>query len=608
MVVCDAILRYYPHNAEHLITVNSSWRYLGNVYSMLPNEVPVDPIPIETGATPSSHDGVRIVELPFRNIVPPPLPIAPTTLIGREREIEEISTLLTTGGVRLLTLVGPGGIGKSRLALALGQEFAEQQALPVAFISLASLRDPMRLLGTIAAGCGIPDMPPDPTVTQFANALGTRPLLLVLDNLEQLVAAAPILTELLARCPGLRLLCTSRRRLRLSGERVVAVRGLTVPGENNREPESVARAAAVRLFVERATAMTPEMSWSPDQLQAVGDICRLVEGEPLAIELAAARAPLLPPVALLERMGRVLPALGTGPSDAEPRQRTMRATLQWSYELLSPEAQRVFRQASVFVGGCTLASAEAILSDTGAELLDILSQLVDFSLLRTTQDIDGTVRFLMSPPVWEFAAERHLGDNDVRAVRDRHARYFHRWLQSDDFYRYTLVHETFLRGYSPGWPNVRAAFEWLIESAQGYRALELVWSAAGLGWLRLPSSRPLRSWMERAHALQPASDQVTPLRVRITSWIGLMASIHAEDEKALPFAQDAIGLARDLDDGALLGLILRHGGQVARNAGLFDQALAWHGAASEFPTCRRMPHSVPPHTTNMGHRCLQPDD
>ncbi|MEZ4532534.1 MAG: LuxR C-terminal-related transcriptional regulator [Thermomicrobiales bacterium] len=542
---------------------------------MRPDRAELDDLsdPSDSPPGPIHLDELRVLEFAPRALHFPPLPKPRTSLIGREQEIERVLGLVTDPQYRLVTLVGTGGIGKSRLALAVAHTIADAGALPVAFVSLASLRNPSRLIAAISARLALPDLPSDPTVQQFAAVLGGRRLVLVLDNLEQLLPAAPVLAELLDACPAMTLLCASRSRLRLSGEQVVPVDGLELPATDVDAPEEALASPAVRLFVERAMAMLPGFEWTTDQLQATAAICRRVEGEPLAIELAAARVRILPPTALLARMDPILPALGKGPVDADPRLQTMDRAIQWSYDLLLPRERDTLRQLAVFIGSCSLEELDAVLPGTRDDHLESIELLQEASLLRTMPDADGSVRISMTPPVWEYAHQLLIGSADERALRDAHADHFVQWLRPGDFYRNVSGRSELLRHYVNGWPNVRAAFEWLVESGQGERALELTWAASDLGWLRL-HTQEVSDWMERAYDVT-AGDQASPLRVRITSWIGLMASIHADDDKALRFSQEAIERARVLGDLDLLGFGLRHGGQIARNAGAIDRSIAY---------------------------------
>ncbi|MGH2601404.1 MAG: ATP-binding protein, partial [Dehalococcoidia bacterium] len=292
---------------------------------------------------------------PDRGFAPLPRPL--TSLVDREQERATLVGLLGDPAVRLLTLTGPGGVGKTRLAIAAAGDFPDG----VAFVHLAPVTDPDLVETTIAHALGLQDMGAEPLADRLARLLGDTRLLLLLDNFEQVVTTAPLVTDLLGACAGLTALVTSRVRLRLSGEWEFPVPPLALAAPTERPGNNrAAQADAVLLFAERARAVQPDFAVTAELASAVTEIVRRVDGLPLAIELAAARVKTLPPVALLDRLERRLPLLTGGGRDLPPRQQTMRDTIAWSQDLLSPAEQALFRRVSVFVGGCTLDAAEAV--------------------------------------------------------------------------------------------------------------------------------------------------------------------------------------------------------------------------------------------------------
>ena len=356
----------------------------------------------DRSASPASNSDRR---------APRSLPVTSTTLIGREQDIVEVSKLLAKPEVRLVTLTGPGGIGKTRLAIAVGEQLDDRYPQGTVFVPLASIAQPELVLPRIAAAVGVTiegvRPPLDVLVEQFAET----PTLLVLDNLEQVVGVAPDLDQLLARCPGLEILATSRTVLRLRAEREYPVGPLTVPVFSGRAPiEQLASLPAVQLFVDRAQAVRYDFALTDDNALAIVEICRRLDGLPLAIELAAARARLLEPDALLARLGSRLDALGTGPVDLPERQRTLRATVEWSVGLLDDAEQHMLATLSIFVEGWTVEAAVHVSGLTEDRTLDLLDSLAGHSLV----SVDATVARAEVPH-----ARSHTGVGRRAACRRR---------------------------------------------------------------------------------------------------------------------------------------------------------------------------------------------
>jgi len=358
-----------------------------------------------------------------------PPPTARTSFVGREAERVAIRELLLSRDVKLVTLTGPGGTGKTRLASRVAEDVRADFAGGVSFVSLAGLQDQARVVPEIASSFGLSAAAgPEGAVTlgnELSRALRADTLL-VLDSFERVVHAAPDVTALLSRTERLKVLVTSQTALRLYGERELAVAPLGVPDPDELPPlEELARSPAVALFVERAAAIVPGFALTPENAAAVAAVCARLDGLPLAIELAAARVKLLSPAALAARLERSLDFL-TGPRDLPARQQTLRATIDWTHDLLSPPEQVLFRRLAVFVGGATLEAAEAVADarqDLGVDVLEAMSSLVDKSLLRCRDAMAEDPRFEMLETVREYALGRLATSGDEAATRRAHAAY-----------------------------------------------------------------------------------------------------------------------------------------------------------------------------------------
>jgi predicted ATPase len=334
-----------------------------------------------------------------------PLPVAPTRLVGRERDLEAICGLIGREEVRLLTLSGVGGIGKTRLGLAAAAALHGRFADGVGFADLSSVQSAELVPGAVAAAVGVPQEGTRPVAELLIERLAPTRTLLVLDNFEHVLGAAPFVSRLLAGCPGVKVLVTSRALLRLRGEHEFPIGPLELPRVHGPAAANGALgAAAVRLFVERAQEHQPRFTVKEANAEAVVELCRRLEGIPLAIELAAARVRVLPPRALLGRIEERLDLL-TGPSDLPERQRTLRATIDWSYELLDQQQRDLFAGLSVFIGGFTLESAEAV-CDGESDVLEGVSSLIEKSLVVAQERPDMEPRFRMLETVRAYAQER----------------------------------------------------------------------------------------------------------------------------------------------------------------------------------------------------------
>jgi predicted ATPase/class 3 adenylate cyclase len=426
-------------------------------------------------------DGLRDEFPPLNTLEnrPTNLPAQPNPLIGRARELEESAELLTSADVRLLTLTGTGGAGKTRLALQLAANVVDRFENGVFFVSLSPIRD-WELVGpAIARTLGLREQAGETVVETLTEYVRERKMLLLLDNFEQVVAAAPVLAGLMASAPKLSLLVTSRTPLHLSGERIYPVPPLALPDpERLPDASDVAEYAAVRLFLERAQAALAEFEVTPENAQAVAEICVRLDGLPLAIELAAPRVRALPPPALLRRLDERLKLLTGGAQDVDARQRTLRAAIEWSYELLLSQEKRLFAELGVFVGGCRLETAEALCDPGGdgrIEILDLLESLVEKSLVRQKADPDGEPRFWMLETIRDYAVERlaATAESALDEARRRHAEFYCSLAELVDVSSRTGDHAALLVRLDAESANLRAALEWARESDDGKLMLRL---------------------------------------------------------------------------------------------------------------------------------------
>jgi len=392
------------------------------------------------------------------------LPTPLTRFVGRARELKEVEQLVASA--RLVTLTGPGGTGKTRLAIEVGRASLATFPDGVFFVALDAVRDPDLVVPQIAQTLGLVEDASRPLAEVLAAYLSGRRLLLILDNLEQVISAAPRIAALLGAATTFVVLGSSREALGIAGETIYPVPPLTLPSEpGTPTAEQVARMEAVELFVERARGARPGFELTDDNAAAVAAICRRVDGLPLAIELAAARVNVLTPQQILDRLDHRLTLLSGSRRDVTDRQRTLRGAIDWSHDLLSDDEKAGFRRFSVFSAGAQLDAVLAVLdpaSELGADPLDVVAALVDRSLLRRTEEASGS-RFSMLETIREYAAESLVASEEADATRDRHAEYFGAVAAASEDVLYTPDRNERLDALDLELPNFRAALEWSIE-------------------------------------------------------------------------------------------------------------------------------------------------
>jgi predicted ATPase/DNA-binding CsgD family transcriptional regulator len=499
------------------------------------------------------------------------VPLPRTGLIGRENERETAHALLLDETVPLLTLTGPGGVGKTRLALSVADDVIPHFTDGGFFVDLAPLGDADLVLPAIARALSVPEGGDRPLIERFVVALRPRHLLLILDNREHLVTAvATVVSHVLAGCPAVQVLATSRAPLRLLGEQEFPVAPLPTPPLDVNDEAQLADNPAVRLFTERARAVDPRFSATNDSLHDIAEICRSLDGLPLAIELAAARVRVLTPSALRERLERRLPLLVGGARDAPVRHQTMRGTIAWSYGLLTPGEQEVFRRLAVFSGGFTLDATQAVASrDPTADVLPILERLVEHNLIRRDdQTVPSRYRFLET--IREFALERLTACGDADAARHAHGAYFLALAEQAAPALYGSQQLLWLTSLETDHPNLRAALEWFRDQEESDSLLRLA-AALWKFWFIRGYYREGRTWLARALAL---TDPWSPVLREALHGASMLASNQGDHADAAALADRLLTLAQARDDkeAAARALFLLSLAATYRNDR--DQALA----------------------------------
>ena len=448
------------------------------------------------------------------------IPVQTTDAVGRETAIATLLEWLAAK--RLVTLVGPGGIGKTRLAVEVAR-LAQDRFDRVTFVRLAEVAEPADVLPAIARDLGVRDTGDRSLVQQIGSARAGRSDLIVLDNFEQVLPAAMDVLALLNALRGATFLVTSRARLRVRGEHIFDVEPLALPDEHTQlSVEELLEVPAVRMFRDRAQAADPRFDLTAENAAEVAAICQALEGVPLALELAAARVRLLTPAAMLARLDRVLPLLTTGDRDVPERQRTIRATVEWSIDLLSPDARSMFTCLGVFSGDFSLDAAEAVTAGAPwvTDLLGTLLELVDGSLLRQHEEA-GVPFFSMLVPVREIAAARFSEGAEAAAVRRRHADFYVRLsLAAEPKLRGPTQHEAVSRLEAER-DNLRAAYRHLIAIGAGDTVAEAVWQTFLYWWIRslMPEAR---AWMEEVlDARVPLSRRARAIALCFSSWVSV---------------------------------------------------------------------------------------
>ena len=530
---------------------------------------------------------------------PSNMPVQRTAFIGREREVANLRQLLNRDDVRLVTLTGPGGIGKTRLALQVVTEMADGFTGGVCFVSLSAVSSNESMTRAIAQAIGLREMPgqsSQESLKEYVRGL-TQPLLLLLDNFEHLLSAGSDLAELLTSKPQLEscwlparhcfiFTASTNCRFRLWQRQTY--------GLFRTAPEALSRFAAVALFLERAKAVKHDFTLTKENATAVATICSRLDGLPLAIELAASRVKLLSPTAMLTRLESSLNLLTGGARDLPVRQQTLRGTVNWSYSLLNAAEQSLFRRLSVFTGGCTLEAVEAVCDtkgDLGIDVLDGMSSMVDKSLIQQLEQPGAEPRFLMLSTIREYALERLVESGEEFATRRAHAAYY--IVLAEECGEDLSTHPEWLERFDLEHQNFRDALEFLIRTADADWGMRLG-AALFHFWETREHFAEGRAFLERLlhlpGAIQPK------MRARLLFYTAVFASTQGDFDSAQKLQEESLKACRDLHDHRGVAVALNALGVTARDRGdldtacsLFEQCVAtWRELGSSIDTARAL--------------------
>jgi predicted ATPase len=452
------------------------------------------------------------------------LPAPPTSFIGRSSELSDVTEMLLREGTRLVTLTGPGGTGKTRLGLEICRGIVDRFTHGVTFIDLASVRDPDLLATTAAHTIGIREGGSRTPLENLKEYLAKREMLLLFDNFEQIIGAAPVVADLLAAAPGVRLLVTSRVTLQVRGEQEYPVASLGLPHKAGQTPAEILEFDAIALFRQQARAVQPHFEISAENGPVVVEICRRLDGLPLAIEIAAARIKMLPPRALLKRLQQSLKVLVSGARDLPDRQQTLHRTIDWSYQLLQPEERAVFARLGVFAGGFTLAAAEQVCNGAaGIDVFSTIETLLNSSLLRQVRSAGDTPRFDMLQTIRDYALEKVEASGEAEELHWAHCGYYAQLAGSElgpGIFGAQSV--AALRRIDEEHDNFRSALSWAFQHEDGLLSAQAMLTPLGWFWYRYGHLREGREWSERAVAVTAGLGE-SPFHAGALSGLGYLA-------------------------------------------------------------------------------------
>jgi predicted ATPase/transcriptional regulator with XRE-family HTH domain len=505
------------------------------------------------------------------------LPTSLTSLIERGSDIAVVREYLSSVDIRLINLIGPPGIGKTRLSVEVAHEVLHDFPDGVFFVALAPLEDPSLIASTIVQALGFVERKNQPFLKRLQDGIGDKQMLIVLDNVEHLIEGiATLVSNLLSACPRLKILATSREALRVPGEWLYSVPVLNTPTETQLQSmnmEEISKYAAVTLFAERARAVRSDFTLNAENIQPVASICAQLDGLPLAIELIAARVRLMSPQFLLAKMNDQFVLSANGMRAPSTRQKTLNNAIGWSYNLLSDEEQKMFARLSVFSGGFTLEAAEAIFSRTftNKSISDLIASLLDKSLLQRTFDEGGESRFTMLVTIQQFALDHLQQMGEESEARDRHLDYYLDLAEAGEPHMHGHGQVEWLARLQADMDNFRAAFEWnLAQQRNVEKSLRLA-IALGSFWRIRSDFHEAQHWLEIVLSLDEA-EHYPNAYAKAMLIMGIFQMMYVSPEVGEPLLSQSVMLARRLDDNHILGEALDYLGLTLAFQKKYDQA------------------------------------